>query len=64
MIYEGTFLEIVAINNGFAVYDFSVKQYDLISDRKAIPMRVFNKKEDLVQWILSEWKEKPYDFTL
>lgn len=57
MSYECAQLEIIRVSNGFAVYDFQRRQYDLMSDRKAVPMVVFHTKEQLVEWMLKEWKD-------
>jgi hypothetical protein len=59
MKHKGSFLEIVVINNGFAVYDFSRAQYSLEHDRKAIPMVVFNTKIQMLDWMRDNWEEIP-----
>lgn len=61
MNHTGTFLEIIWVENGWAVYDFSHKQYDLTSDRKAVPMLVFNSKQEMANWIVDNWNGQPYD---
>ena len=57
--FEGSQLEIFRIRNGYAVYDFFIRQHDLLSDRKAIPLVVFNTKSQLLYWMAENWKDVP-----
>jgi len=57
--HDGSQLEIFRIRNGYAVYDFFIRQHDLMNDRKAIPLVVFNTKAQLLQWMVENWKDVP-----
>ena len=61
LAHKSSFLEIIPVNNGSAVYDFSVRQYDIQHDRKALPMLVFNSKREMTEWICLYWEGVPYD---
>ena len=60
--HTGAFVEIVAVKNGFAVYDFSQKNHALDYDRKAVPLLVFNDKEELAAWLVANWNPHPLGY--
>ena len=58
--HTGTFIEIIAVNNGFAVYDFSLRQHNIPEDRKAVPLVVFPNKAELFKWLAKKWTAVPF----
>jgi hypothetical protein len=58
--HQGSFLEIVVVRNGFAVYDYSVHGSALHRERSAMPIVVFSSKRELAEWMAKDWTAMPH----